>query len=204
MAKKAGMFFVIAGTALIISALSLFLCNRYEDAKAGRSAEKVLGSLIQLTEERSEQLKESSGQTEQPETDMPVVEIEGNGYVGYISIPALDIELPVMSEWDYERLAIAPCRQFGSSRTDDLVIAAHNYRSHFGSLEELTAGDSVAFIDMDGIVNDYIVAETSVLQPTEVDAVQNSKYDLVLYTCTSSGSTRFVVFCERQGNRGGA
>ena len=198
MAKKAGMFFVIAGTALIISALSLFLYNRYEDAQAGERARQALDGLIEAAEERSAYAHDTDGtNTDTLDEEMPVVEIEGNGYVGYITIPALDIELPVMSEWDYERLAIAPCRQFGSSRTDDLVIAAHNYRSHFGSLEELTAGDSVVFTDMDGIVNNYIVAETSVLQPTEVDAVQNSKYDLVLYTCTSSGATRFVVFCER-------
>ena len=49
-----------------------------------------------------------------------MVEIDGNEYVGEISIPAIGIDLPVMSEWSYPRLKIAPCRQFGSSRTDDL------------------------------------------------------------------------------------
>ena len=102
-----------------------------------------------------------------------------------------------MSDWDYKRLKIAPCRQFGSSRTDDLVIAAHNYKTHFGLLGELSPGDPVAFTDMDGIVNHYSVAGTQVLQPTEVDAVQNSGYDLVLYTCTIGGRSRVVVFCNR-------
>lgn len=56
-----------------------------------------------------------------------------------------------MSEWDCSRLRIAPCRHFGSSRTDDLVIAAHNYKNHFGSLASLAVGTEIFFTDMDDI-----------------------------------------------------
>lgn len=130
--------------------------------------------------------------------ELPVTEIDGYGYVGYLSIPKLELELPVMSEWDYARLKIAPCRQFGSSRTDDLVIAAHNYKKHFGHLKDLEAGDEVGFTDMEGIENLYEVIRVETLKPTEVDAVQNSDHDLVLYTCTYGGKTRVTVFCDRQ------
>ena len=128
---------------------------------------------------------------------MPVSQIDGYGYVGYISISGIKIELPVMAQWDYARLKIAPCRQFGSSRTDDLVIAAHNYEAHFGKLKELVPGDTVVFTDMEGIVNQYTVAKTEVLDPTLVDEVEKSGYDLVLYTCTYGGKTRVTVFCDR-------
>ena len=111
--------------------------------------------------------------------------------------PAIGIDLPVMSEWSYPRLKIAPCRQFGSSRTDDLVIAAHNYESHFGKLTSLTAGDSVTFTDMDGIVNEYVVNKVEVLDPHSVEEVEHSGYALVLYTCTYGGKTRVTVFCDR-------
>ena len=37
---------------------------------------------------------------------------------------------------------------------------------------------------------------TSILQPDDVDAVQNSGYPLVLYSCTYSGKTRLTVFCK--------
>ena len=116
--------------------------------------------------------------------ELPVVEIDGNEYVGEISIPAIGIDLPVMSEWSYPRLKIAPCRQFGSSRTDDLVIAAHNYESHFGKLASLTAGDNV-------------VNKVEVLDPHSVEEVEHSGYALVLYTCTYGGKTRVTVFCDR-------
>ena len=123
--------------------------------------------------------------------------LDGYDYIGVISIPAIDIKLPVMSNWSYPKLKISPCREFGSSRTDDLVIAAHNYESHFGKLGSVSVGDNVIFTDMDGVENHYIVQKTDILQPTDVDAVEHSGYDLVLYTCTYGGKTRITVFCDR-------
>lgn len=141
--------------------------------------------------------------TEPPlDPEMPTVVINGYAYVGYLELPTLELKLPVMSKWDYTRLQIAPCRQFGSSRTDDLVIAAHNYQNHFGRLKELVVGDAVTFTDIEGIVNTYSVERVETLNPTEVDAVQNSDHDLVLYTCTKGGKTRVTVFCDRTEEKG--
>lgn len=129
--------------------------------------------------------------------ELPVVSIGGNEFVGYIEIPDIALKLPVLSEWDYSRLKIAPCRQHGSSRTDDLVIVAHNYRSHFGRLRELSKGAEVIFTDMEGITNTYSVAKIDTVNPNDVETVLNSDYDLVLYTCTVGGKTRVTVFCDR-------
>ena len=60
------------------------------------------------------------------DTEMTQVTVRGNSYVGYLSIPALGLELPVMADWSYKRLRTAPCRYSGSTKTDDLVILAHN------------------------------------------------------------------------------
>ena len=97
----------------------------------------------------------------------------------------------------YERLRIAPCRQFGSTKTDDLVIAAHNYASHFGKLSQLRPGDLLTFSDMESDVILYEVSAMDILEPTAVETVKNSNFDLVLYTCTYGGETRVVVFCSR-------
>ena len=191
MPKKAGIIFVTLGVVLILSALLLFLYNEFEDRRAGQQAESLMDEIHSAM----------ADVTESQETlpaEMPVVEIDGYEYIGYLSIPDLELELPVMAEWDYSRLKIAPCRHFGSSRTDDLVIAAHNYKTHFGSLSKLESGAEVIFTDMDGIENRYeLVRDPETLAPDAVDAVQNSGYDLVLYTCTPGGATRVVAFCDR-------
>lgn len=212
MPKKAGIVFLSLGAALIVSALLLFLYNDYEDNKAGRSSEALLNDVQAIISERikptftpkpqaSEQAESSESiqltprPTEPPE--LTVVEIDGYGYIGFLSIPDLELQLPVMSDWDYERLKLAPCRQFGSTKTDDLVIAAHNYKRHFGRFSELELGAAVTFTDMNGNVNIYAVTVLETLAPEAVDVVQNSDHDLVLYTCTYGGENRVAVFCDR-------
>ena len=202
MRNKAGIVFIALGAVLILSALLLLLYNRHEAALAGKEAEILLSDV-----EAAIGGQTSSGgptdPTEETETEptlppeLPVVHLNGYDYVGYVEIPALELKLPVMATWDYDLLQVDPCRQFGSSRTDDLVIAAHNYVTHFGYLKKLVPGDTVTFTDMDGIVNTYAVEKTETLDPTSVDAVKNSGCDLVLYTCTIGGKTRVCVFCNR-------
>ena len=205
------------GAALILSALVLLLHNRYADARAGREAETLLAgveaAISQGAADGPEETRPSGQETrptgeetgteptaaEALDPEMPVAMLEGYGYVGYVEIPALGLKLPVMSDWDYTRLEIAPCRQFGSSRRDDLVIAAHNFESHFGRLKEMSLGNTVTFTDMAGIVNTYRAEMIETLSPKDVDAVQNSGYDLVLYTCTRDGQERVAVFCNRTG-----
>ena len=204
MPKKTGIAIVTAGAVLILSALLLLLYNRYEDANAGQEAESLLENVEAVIETKrikvpvTSKRPDATPSTTPLDPQIPVVMLDGYEYVGYVEIPILGLKLPVMSEWDYTRLKVAPCRQFGSSRTDDLVIAAHNYESHFGRLKDLSAGDIVTFTDMESIVNTYCVEKIETLNPNEVDAVQNSGHDLVLYTCTKGGQTRVTVFCDRE------
>lgn len=205
MPKKTGIIFVTMGAVLILSALLIFLCNGYEERRAGQEAEILLDDIQSVIAENQEgsgttpdtEMTDSTTPTETLLAELPVLMIDGYEYIGYVTIPSLELDLPVMSEWDYDRLKIAPCRHFGSSRTDDLVIAAHNYKTHFGTLSSLEIGAEITFTDMDGITNTYALARLENLSPDRVDDVQNSGYDLVLYTCTQSGATRVVAFCDR-------
>lgn len=199
MPKKSGITVVTLGVVLIVSALLLFIYNRYESDMAGQVAESLMSDLESRMEElQTEPVTESTEPSEPAlDSDMPVVSINGYSFVGYVEIPVLELKLPVMSEWDYNLLQISPCRQHGSYETDDLVIAAHNYRTQFGRLNKLSVGDYVIFTDVEGVINNYSVAKVTTVDPNDVDAVLNSEFDLVLYTCTLSGKTRVAVFCSR-------
>lgn len=156
--------------------------------------------VIEKENEDEDTSEENSTLNEQDKaSEMPIFEINCNSYIGYISIPALSLELPVLAEWngDYSKLNIAPCRHFGSTKTDDLVIAGHNYTSHFAHLSDLSEGHTIIFTDMNGNAVTYVIEKFEVVEPEKVDYIKDSGYDLVLYTCTYSGSTRFTVFANR-------
>ena len=196
MPKKLGVAFVFMGAVLIISALLLFLYNEFEDRSAGASAEVVLDNMQAVIVEETSEVQITPDLSTLP-VEMPVSLIDGYGYIGYLSIPDLQLELPVMDKWDYPRLRVAPCRHLGSARSDDLVIAAHNYDAHFGRLHSLAVGAEIYLTDMDGIVYQYALVKLDTAPPDAVEMVLDSDYDLVLYTCTPGGATRVVAFCER-------
>lgn len=197
MKHKLGTFFMILGAVLVVAALSLFLWNRREASEAGEAAQEVLPRLVAAARQQQTVSDETTALPDPYDPEMTVVEINGYGYVGYLSIPALELELPVMAECDETRLKIAPCRYAGSTKTDDLVIAGHNYTTHFGPLANLSAGDQVYFTDMDGVVSRYTVVAMDVLAPNAVEEMTSADYELTLFTCTYGGQNRVTVRCLR-------
>ena len=189
MPKKSGVILISLGAVLILAALLLFLYNRGEDRRAGQEAESLL--------EDARSAISANAAPEEPQEE-PVEEITYD-YAGVIAIPDLSLELPVIDQWSYDRLKVAPCRQSGAAADGDLVIAAHNYKSHFGYLDRLQPGASVIFTDMEGTVYRYVVEEIRRLEPEDaedVSSVFSSEYPLVLYTCTPGGKARVAVFCQ--------
>ena len=189
MPKKSGVILISLGAVLILAALLLFLHNRSEDRRAGQEAESLL--------EDARSAISANAAPEEPQEE-PVEEITYD-YAGVIAIPDLSLELPVIDRWSYDRLKVAPCRQSGAAADGDLVIAAHNYKSHFGYLDRLEPGASVIFTDMEGTVYRYAVEEIRQLEPEDaedVSSVFSSEYPLVLYTCTPGGKARVAVFCQ--------
>lgn len=105
-----------------------------------------------------------------------------------------------MSQWSYPKLKKSPCRYRGSVYKDDLVIAAHNYRTHFGRIKDLSEGDEVIFTDIDGNIFYYEVALLEILAPNAVVEMESSEWDLTLFTCTLGGASRVTVRCKRKDN----
>lgn len=201
MRNKTGTAFMILGTALVLAALSLFLWNQREAERAEAAVEEILPQLIARIETAAP--ADLSGGLELEDDDITeasdgtaAVEIDGYTYMGYLSIPTLGLELPVMSEWDYTRLKVAPCRYTGSVGTGDLVIAAHNYARHFGTIKSLSVGDPVYFADIGGNVFAYQVAELDILAPTAIEEMTAGEYALTLFTCTYGGQSRVTVRCD--------
>ena len=188
MPKKSGVILISLGAVLILAALLLFLYNRGEDRRAGQEAESLL-----------EDARSAMAADTDPEPQEELAEEITYDYAGVIAIPDLSLELPVIDQWSYARLKVAPCRQSGAAADGDLVIAAHNYKSHFGYLDRLQPGASVIFTDMEGAVYRYAVEEVRRLEPEDaedVSSVFSSEYPLVLYTCTPGGKARVAVFCR--------
>lgn len=189
---------LLIGTGLLLLAAALFLSvyNVREDKKAGASARTVF-EILENDRMGAEDKETAPLYERYPQMEMPTVEVEGKRYIGTLELPSLELTLPVMEELSREALKIAPCRYKGSAYSGDLILAAHNYRSHFGRLSDLGIGDEVAFTDADGNRFTYRVEEILQLAGTDVEAMEEGEWDLTLFTCTYGGKNRVTVRCTR-------
>ena len=197
---------MVLGMGLMLGSLLLFRSNLQDDMAAQESSRDVMPQLVQQIVEKTQEeetfpddaaLNIPKEYLTQEDLTMTEVEIGGNLYIGYLTIPDLELNLPIMSNWSYSQLNIAPCRYAGSLRGDDLVLMAHNYISHFGTISQLQLGDRVIFTDMDGIITQYEVVGKDLLDPEAVEEMTSGDFDLTLFTCTYGGASRVTVYCNR-------
>lgn len=208
MKKGKRIVFILSGMVLMIAAAGLTAYNLNEDANATESASYILEKFSDEREKQIESTEKPSlptgitGEiveetTISPDTPMPTISIDGINYIGTLTIPALGIELPVAENWDYTQMKISPCRYEGSVYKNTLVICAHNYSTHFRNIKDLQNGDDVIFIDAVGNEFDYHVELVETLQPTAINEMISSEYDLSLFTCNYAGNARVTVRCNQ-------
>lgn len=196
-----------AGLILVTAAVLLLVYNLWDGHRARESEEATLAEYLQENKKASESPDASDKEDEQnipdyilnPDMDMPEYTLKSLGDVaciGILEIPALNLELPVISSWSYSSLRLAPCRYSGSAYKGNLVIAAHNYQSHFGGLRTLPEGSEVFFTDAVGNRFSYYVAVTEALTPWSVDDMTSGEWPLTLFTCTLDSQNRVTVRCE--------
>lgn len=171
--RRVGAVLMGLGLVFLAASGSLIVKNRTEDICAGAASARVLHSL-----------------------EAGTAASDDLGCLGCLTIPRLELELPVLSDWSYENLKTAPCRYSGSVENENLVLIAHNYRTHFGPIRRLKPGDRVSLEDTDGRVFEYLVTASEIVLPTALEEVTAGEHDLTLITCTYGGKTRMVVYCD--------
>ncbi|MEE3487737.1 MAG: sortase [Bulleidia sp.] len=182
---------IVSGIVCLVSAVCIIAYNAWDNAQAVKASNTVLS--VMKSNPSSDPVQTLEAPTEAKE------EIDGYLYIGTISIPSLEIELPVMDTWDMTRLKIAPCRYAGSYLTDDMVICSHNNTGHLGPVRWMGLGEDVFFTTVDGKIYHYVTTNIETLEPGEVERmVDNSTgWDLTIFTCNTYGYTRCAVRCER-------
>ncbi len=207
MRRRIGKICILTGAVLVAMALALLLYNIWEARQAEKASADVMEKITDYLQEEDQTEPDNSHFDERyywdEEKTMKTVKIDGYDYIGYLSIPSLDLTLPVMAQWSYPGLKIAPGRYFGSVYDDNLVIAGHNYARHFSPIKWLEEGTKVTFTDMEEVEWNYEVMETETLAPAQVEEMTGKQtgdaWDLTLFTCNTGGQTRCAVRCRRIG-----
>lgn len=128
---------------------------------------------------------------------------------GVISIPKLDLEMPIFLGATDENMALGAAVlsqtsvPIGGENTNS-VIAGHrgyNGASYFRYIPDLQIGDKVIITNLWERLT-YQVTETKIIAPNEINEIliQEGKDMLTLLTChpyASGGKQRYLVICQR-------
>lgn len=128
--------------------------------------------------------------------------------IGYLTIPAMEVELPIYLGANNANLAKGAVHLGQTSMpiggiNTNVVLAAHRgYRGipMFREIEKLKTGDTVTLTTPWDILT-YQVSETEIILPDEIDKIliQPGQDMLTLLTCHPyrQNSHRYVVYCKR-------
>ena len=195
MRKWIGVLCIFLGVVCILSSVGFVVYNRWEDKNAEEIAQDLLRGVQSIIDEKQPE-QPLPDDTEKIPAEMATIEVDGYDCIGVLSVPALNLELPVLADWSYAKLKKAPCHYYGTYYEKDFVIAAHNYKSHFGRLSELQTGDIVIFTDVNGADHCYEVVLLETLPKEATKEMIASGFALSLYTCTPGGASRVTVRCD--------
>ena len=102
---KKGLVLVIFGCVLILLSSLMVIYNHYEDNNSMIESKKIYEIIhndeLNILEDKTNDTYQSK--------EMKVANIDGYDYIGTILIPTLNLELPVMSDYDNVRLNIKGC-----------------------------------------------------------------------------------------------
>ena len=130
--KQRGLLSITVRLLLIAAALFLASYNLYDELRAEQAARQVANKLDAYfpSEAAPEAFTNPAWDQEPlvsdertvipdyvlyPNMEMSVETINGIDFIGVLRIPTLELELPVISEWNYPNLKSAPCRYSGSA-----------------------------------------------------------------------------------------
>ena len=201
-----GLVILLSGISGMAAGIGLGGYNLWDNYQAGVQADNVLDAIVQPQEETAatdpnETLGASPELPPNCDRELTTLEVDGHRYIGTVSIPVIDVALPVQEDWSLALLKVTPCRYMGSPYQRNLIICAHNYATHFGRLKDLLPGDEVLFTDVEGNEFLYTVVELQTLAGTAVEEMESGAWDLTLFTCTLGGQTRITVRCDLLENK---
>ena len=182
MKKKIGSIIIIIGIICIVIALVIYIDLFIKDRKYTEENDLAIEKIKEVIETDNEEKEE-------------VIEIDGKKYIGILSIPSLDLYLPIQEEWTKEKAKNSPGIYRGSFDSYPLIIGGHNNNSQFNKLYKIKEGAEVILINLNGEKKSFKVKEIETIHGKDVDRMINTDYPLTLFTCTFNNQSRLTIRC---------
>ena len=187
--------FQITGCLLLVFSAAFMLTFFYQRSDGA----KQTGQIVQKIEEQI-----PNRETGMPRTDadgqMPVYETAGQEFIGLLEVPAYALTLPVSADWEEKQLNAYPCRFWGSTYNDTLIVGGADAEGQLDVLSVLELGDEILVTDMTGAAYAYYVERIDRSKSAEAEKLYDTEYDLTLFVRDTYGLDYIIVRCQNKWN----
>ena len=131
----------------------------------------------------------------------------GYDVIGYIEIPATDVEYPIIPDYQgsINALNVGIVKLYpgntGLNEPGNIVLAGHNYRdgSFFSNNKRLQEGDKIYITDTSGETVEYEIYkkyETSTSDSSYMNRDTEGRREISLTTCTDDTTARLIIWAK--------
>lgn len=185
-----GIFLIV----LSITVVTVVVNTNYESKKTMNNLLELSNTSKNKTKDNEEDLGDYQGILEDQKVETP----KG---VSQIAIPKLDILAPIVEGTDSYSLSVSAGHFKNTAKMGgrgNYCIAGHSssiYNCIFNNIHDINILEPMYFTNSDGKTFIYYVTEKFVVEPTEVDVLNQGTSDKIctIVTCTDNGQRRFII-----------
>ena len=130
------------------------------------------------------------------DSQMPVLQIDGEDFLGLLEIPMHDVKLPIYSQWEKSKLSAYPCCFWGSVYASSLIIGGVDAAGQMDFLTKVDIGDSVIVTDMTGAEFLYNVEKIERSKTAVAEKLYSTEEALILFAREKYSLEYVIVRCR--------
>lgn len=181
----------VVGVLLILSSVAVIAFSQFSLQKYANESKEIVAQINKLLPEKSIGCVE-----ERSSYSMPVLEINGEDFIGLIDISGTERQLPICGLWNDESVKKYPCRYTGSAYDNTLIIGGYDNYEQFSIIKTLAIGQVVKITDVFGSVFAYTVKSIDVSPQATEEKLKNNKYNLSLFVKDMETNNYIIVRCN--------
>lgn len=128
---------------------------------------------------------------------------KGFPMAGSISIPKIDLNIPVLADASKKAIDVSVAVNGGPglNKVGNTIIIGHNYRDgrFFANIKNLANGDKIYITDNSGTKVEYTIYNIYTTTPEDSDFMDretNGKMEITLDTCTDDTQSRLIIWAR--------
>ena len=189
--KKFTLILICVGIALIMVAVGLVLFSHFGGKMAQTNAKEIVSKMYSLMPN-----VKNGAPDNRSNVTMPMLEIDGEDFVGIIEVPNFSKTLPIYSKWNASKVTKYPCRYMGSMYDGSLIIGGCDNDGQFDFVKEISNGDTVLVTDTTGLRFKYTVTDINRTKDVSTENLTSQEADLILFARNTYSLDYTVIYCS--------